>query len=185
LLSIGKVTGRITMKKQIPITGIPAHAEFHEFIEESWHKGFIIRNQTTIRLRRHHLELIQAIAKQVPLYLPRKMDLTRREFGHAGILIRTLARIQLRDQLVECNAPPAIFQKQQPTNSAEIFACCFQTAMRCEADLDLDRLRDTLLDILMLPYDRIVHSLDQDAEFEKDDQRMLEQWSPSLLMLRM
>ena len=133
--------------KQIPITGIPAHAEYHEFHEESWHKGFIVRNQTTIRLRRHHLEILQDIAERLPLHLPRRMDLTRWEFGHAGILIRSLARVQLRDQLEELDAPPAVFIRQQPKDYDEVFRCCFQSAKRCEVDLDLDRLRDTLLDI--------------------------------------
>jgi hypothetical protein len=35
------------MEKLIPVTGIPSHAEYHEFHEESWYKGFIIRGQTT------------------------------------------------------------------------------------------------------------------------------------------
>ncbi len=165
-------------EKLIPVTGIPSHGEYHEFIKESWHKGFILRNQTTIRLRRHHLELLQGIAKQLPLYLSKKMDLNRWEFGHAGILIRSLARIQLRNQLSECEAPPAVFHKQQPTNSAEIFACCFQSAERCEVDLDLDRLRDTMLDVLMSSHEKIIFSLEQDAEFQEDDKKTIEQWNP-------
>jgi len=164
--------------KQIPVTGIPAHAEYHEFHKESWHKGFVIRGQTTLRLRRHHLVLLQTIAEQLPLYLSRKMDLSRWEFGHAGVLVRSLARIQLRDQLVECNAAPAVFQKQQPTNSTEIFNCCFQSARRCEVDLNLDRLRDTILDILTLSLNDIIPSLDQDADFEEDDQKTIAQWRP-------
>ena len=98
-----------SMKKQITITGIPAHAEYHEFHDESWHKGFIVRNKTTIRLRRRHLELVQNIAEQLPLYSPPKMKLSRMEFSHACLFIESLARIQLRDQLVECNAPAAVF----------------------------------------------------------------------------
>ncbi len=169
-------------ERQIPITGILAHAEYHEFHKESWHKGIVVRNQTTIRLRRHHLELMQSIAKQLPLYLSRKIDLTRWEFGHAGILIRSLARVQLRDQLIECNAPPVKFVKRQPRTPDEVLACCFQSAKRCEVDLDLDRLRDTLLDILLLPLEAITSVLDQDAEFCLDNKKTLEQWQLSFTL---
>jgi hypothetical protein len=107
------------------------------------------------------------------------MDLGRWEFGHAGNSIRSLARIQLRDQLVECNAPPAVLEKKEPTCSAEIFACFIQSEKRCEVDLDLDRLRDTLLDILTLPSGMITASLEQDAEFFKDNMKKLEHGRPA------
>jgi hypothetical protein len=163
-------------ERQIPITGLPAHAEYHEFHKESWHKGIVVRNQTTIRLRKHHLELIQNIAEQLPLYLSRKMDLSRWEFGHAGILIRSLARVQLRDQLMGDSAPPVKFVKRQPRTPDEVLACCFQSAKRCEVDLDLDRLRDTLLDILILLMEVIASLLKKDAEFCSDNKKTLEQW---------
>lgn len=163
------------MQKQIPITGIPAYAEYNEHHKDSWHKGFIIRNQTTVRLRRHHLELLQGIAKQLPLYLPRKMDLNRWEFGHAGLFIRSLARIQLRNQLVECNAAPVTeFKVQEPCSSTHILSCMFQSACRCRVRLDLDRLRDTLLDVLVIP---VSTALIADEEFCEDTQKTLEEWA--------
>jgi hypothetical protein len=167
-------------EKQISITGLPAHAEYHEFHKDSWHKGFIIRNQTTIRLRRHHLEVLQGKAEQLPLYLPRKMDLSRWEFGHAGLFIRSLAKIQLRDQLVECNAPPAVFRRQEPKSMDEIIGCIFQSALRCEVDLYLDRIRDTLLDVLIFPMEAIAPRLKQDAEFCLDGTMTIEQWHSHL-----
>lgn len=164
------------MQNYIPVTGIPAHAEYHEFEKRSWFKGFIIRNQTTIRLRRHHMELLQSMAEQLPLYLPRKMDLSRWKFGHAGLLIRSLARIQLRDQLVECNAPPAVFHERQPKNREEAFVCCFQTAKRCEVDLNLDRLRDTMLDVLILRLGTMRQMISQDAAFCSDREKQITDW---------
>ncbi len=164
------------MQKYIPVTGIPAHAEYHEFHDRSCHKGFVIRNQTTIRLRRHHMELLQFRAVRLPLYLSRKTDLSRWEFGHAGILIRTLARIQLRNQLVEFNAPPAVFRERLPKNSVEAFQFCFQSAKRCEVDLDLDRLRDTMLDVLTLSWETMVSLLKQDTAFCLDRKKTISHW---------
>lgn len=164
------------MEKYIPITGIPAHAEYHEFEDRSWHKGFIIRGQTTIRFRRHHLELLQGIAKSLPLFLSKKIDLSRWEFGYASTLTRSMARIQLRSQLVECNADPAVFHEVQPKNKSEIFMSCFQSAKRCEVDLDLDRLRDTMLDALITSREDLIVVLNFDAKFSSDKERTLSSW---------
>ena len=111
---------------------------------------------------------------------PKELLLNRTElshaFGHAGSFIRSIARVQLRDQLVECNAPSAVFVERQPRNHAEVFQCCFQSAKRCEVGLDLDRLRDTLLDILILSQADILPSLKQDAEFCSGNTKTIEQW---------
>lgn len=168
------------IQKHIPVTGIPAHAKYYEFDEKAWHKGFVIRNQTTIRFRSHHLELLQQIAKTVPLHTSRKVDLSRWKFGHAGALVRTLARVQLRNQLVECNADPAFFQEIKPENKAEVFMSCFQSAKRCEVTLNHDRLRDTMLDVLITPLDILTDVLNKDAEFCSDKERTLTSWEKNL-----
>lgn len=168
------------MSKHIPITGIPSHAEYHELEEKSWFKGFVIRNQTTIRFRIHHLELLQNIAKISPLFLGRKIDLSKWEFGHASTFIRAMARVQLREQLIECNAEPAKFTEKIPQNTGEVLMCCFQSAKRCAVDLNLDRLRDTMLDVLIMPREDLAKILKQDADFCKDSERPLESWKTTV-----
>ncbi len=161
-------------EKLIPIIGIPAHAEYHEHHPKSWHKGFVIQGQTTVRLRRHHLELLNAISERLELHLPRKMDLSRWEFGHAGIFIRALARIQLRDQLVELNATP-LNDWEAPIPDGSL-SSCFASAMRCECDIDLDRLRDTLLDVLPADSGYLQVLLNIDSRFQEDNSLALENW---------
>ena len=59
---------------------------------------------------------------------------------------------------------------------------CFQSAKRCEVHLDLDRLRDTLLDVLALPLDDLAEALKQDAAFCSDKRKTITDWiytSPS------
>lgn len=164
------------MSKMVAITGIPAKGKYYEFEEEAWHKGFSLRGQTTIRLRRHHLKLLQQIAKDLPLHTSRPIDLSRWEFGHAGVLVRSLARVQLRNQLVECKAAPVEFVKVEPKTSVDIFRCAFQSALRCEVNLDLDRLRDTMLDVLVTPQEALTNILKVDAEFCSDKEKTLEDW---------
>lgn len=130
------------------------------------------------------MELLQNIAKTLPLFRGKRIDLSRWEFGYASTFIRAMARGQLRDQLVECNAKPAVFIEQKPRDRMDAFMCCFQSAKRCEVDLDLDRLRDSMLDILITPREDLINMAKQDAEFCMDSERTLSSWKTSPRLFR-
>lgn len=61
--------------------------------------------------------------------------------------------------------------------------CCFQSAKRCEIDLNLDRLRDTMLDVLVKPRECLVDVISQDSEFCKNSERGLGSWKATAVLL--